>query len=351
MRRKKVLVDIYLAKNLGDDLFLDHLSQSFPDTDFVPFHPGKNYSLFFEQYDNIQQFPYTLIDKIAARFGRNKLTDYKTLSQNHDALLFLGGGIFREESYWKEVFDYRINIVKAFQSQGKKVYFSGCNFGPYQSRDFVAAHEQLFKSTDKIVFRDQKSYQLFAHLNQVFYAPDLLWSFDLPTVQKEEKLLGISVVDPRHKAGYEDTYEDYILAHQALCKEYHEKGYRVMLFSFCEAEGDLAIAQKIASASTAVEIVNYESNIPSYLQEIGKCSMFIAARFHAVIMAMKFGIPVVPVIYSDKTENLLIDLNCTTPFVFLDTIDQLNNAEFFTLTKLQLDQLHFESQRHFDLIF
>src|SRR5699024_7837576 len=101
MDRKKILVDIYLAQNLGDDMFLDHLAQTFPEIDFVPFHPGKNYSSFFKNYSNIKQFPYTLFDKVFARIGFDKLTDYKRLSQAFDGMLFLGGGIFREESYWK----------------------------------------------------------------------------------------------------------------------------------------------------------------------------------------------------------------------------------------------------------
>lgn len=351
MDRKKILVDIYLAKNLGDDLFLDHLANSFPEIDFVPFHPGKNYTSFFENYKNIKQFSYSFFDKIAARVGYNKLTDYKRLSKTYDGLLFLGGGIFREESYWKDLYKYRTQITDAFKSQGKRVYFSGCSFGPYHSSEFIEAHNQLFQKVDKLIFRDRKSYNLFSQLENVSYAPDLLWSYKLPQKEKANYVMGISVIDPRHKEKFEHTYEEYIKAHRRFCEKYIKAGFQIKLFSFCEAEGDLAVAQEIAEGFTSVEIHNYTNDVSSYLHEIAKCSFFVAARFHAVIMAFKYQIPVLPVIYGDKTENLLTDLNYDPPFVKLDSISNLLEAEFLTLTQDSIQSLEQESKKHFDLNF
>lgn len=351
MVRKKILVDIYLAHNLGDDMFLDHLSHSFPDIDFVPFHPGKNYLSFFKQYPNVLQFQYTFLDKIFSRFGKNMLTDYKRMSDDFDGLLFLGGGIFREESYWKEVYEYRTQISEAFKNKGKKVFFVGCNFGPYSSKEFLEAHKDLFRKIDQIIFRDQKSFQLFSDLSNVSYAPDVLWSYDLPAVQKEEKILGISVIDPRHKEQYKNTYSDYIEAHKKICEKYIHEGYKIILFSFCEKEGDLEIAKEIAKDFSSIEIQNYTQDINSYLKMIGSCSHFIAARFHAVIIALKYDVPVIPIIYGDKTENLLKDLNFEQIFIYLDTINQITKAEYGTISSEEIESNAIESKKHFQLEF
>ena len=351
MDRKKILVDIYLAQNLGDDLFLDHLAHAFPSVDFVPFHPGKNYTSFFNAYPNIHQFPYTTLDKIKTRLGKNKLTDYVQFSKTYDGLLFLGGGIFREESYWRELYDYRSQITNAFNSQKKPVFFSGCSFGPYQSSEFVDAHKLLFQKVDKLIFRDRKSYSLFSQLENIFYAPDLLWSYKLPKKEEANYVMGISVIDPRHKENFQNTYENYIKAHKLLCKKYIKAGFQIKLFSFCESEGDLEVAKEIAKGLSYVEIYNYNDNIHTYLQEIAKCSFFVAARFHAVIIAFKYQIPVLPVIYGDKTENLLKDLNYDPPFVKLDSISNLLEAEFLTLTQDSIHSLEQESKEHFNLDF
>lgn len=349
MARKKILVDIYLAKNLGDDLFLDHLSHSFPHIDFVPFYPGKNYASFFEHYENIQQFSYTIVDKIAARLGMNKLTDFEGLSKTYDGLLFLGGGIFREESYWKELYEYRTKIIEAFKYQGKKIFFSGCNFGPFQTANFANAHYVLFQKVNQLIFRDKKSYGLFSHLKNIVYAPDLIWSYDLPESNRKEKVLGISVIDPQHKQRGDNTYDEYITAHQELCEKYLKEGYQIKLFSFCEAEGDWEIAKKIANSSPEIEILNYTTDITNYLKEIGSCSRFVAARFHAVIIAFKYGIPVVPVVYGDKTENLLTDLGFESPFVDLASIRKVNSTEFLTMSTAPIEQLYKEGKKHFDI--
>lgn len=351
MNRKKILVDIYLAHNLGDDLFLDHLSHFFPDIDFVPFHPGKDYHLFFKNYKNILPFSYTFFDKVKARLGSNKLTDYSELSKEYDGLLFIGGGIFREESYWKELYHYRSQIINAFKAEQKQVFFSGCNFGPFHSEGFVSAYDQLFQKTDQIVFRDQKSYHLFSHLQNVSVAPDLLWSFDLPTAIQQEKIIGISVINPKHKEQYKNTYQNYIEAHRNLCANYIQNGYKIILFSFCEKEGDLAVAQEIAKDFPEIEIQNYATDISSYLMMVGTCSHFIAARFHAVIIAFKYGIPVLPVIYGDKTENLLIDLGFKNPFVYLDTINTIIDSEFLNISTQQKEALYKASNTHFNIRF
>jgi len=351
MDKKRILVDIYLADNLGDDMFLDHLAHSFPTVDFIPFHPSKNYLGFFKKYKNIYQFPYNVLDKVAARFGRSKLTNYSRLSNEFSGLLFLGGGIFREEYYWKELYLYRTEIIEAFRKKGKKVFFIGCNFGPYFSDYFLDAHQSIFEKSTQVKFRDKKSYTLFSSLCNVSYAPDILWSYDLPAQSMKNKTLGISIVDPRHKESNQESYDIYIGAHRSLCEQYLDNDFEIILFSFCEKEGDLKVAQKIAEGMPQIKIRNYTGDIPSYLQEIGSCSNFIAARFHAVIIALKYGIPVLPVIYGDKTENLLRDLNFKEPFIFLNNIEDLMKAPFLEITDCQRDFLRYESKKHFEILF
>ena len=350
---KKYLVDIYLAYNLGDDMFLDHLAASFPNHQFVPFYPGNGYNNFFDQYPNITKFPYSFLDKILSKIAvKNKLSDFDSMADEYDGLIFLGGGIFREESYWKSVFEYRNTITDAFLAKSKEVCFIGCNFGPYQSKEFESAYRALFKKCSSVCFRDQKSYHLFNELDNVSYAPDVLWDYKLPNVNQSAKTIGISIVNPKHKFGLEKYYDDYVLCHQKLIQQYVQKGFNVKLFSFCEAEGDLEVCNEIAKvAPDKIEVFNYNGNINSYLVEFGKCSEIIAARFHAVIIAMKFQIPVLPVIYGDKTRNLLEDLSFENRSIEFDALNILEKGFQNVYVEPKIDKFIRSAHQHFVNIY
>lgn len=349
--RKKILVDIYLAFNLGDDMFLDYLANTYPDVDFVPFHPGNNYDVFFSNYKNVSKFPYSLFDKVKTRLGFSKLTNYDLLSDEFDGLLFLGGGIFREENYWKRVYEYRNGITDKFVNKQKPVWFAGCNFGNFKTEYFLKSYKTLFAKVNKITFRDTVSYSFFKEIPSVDFASDILWSYDLPESKKEEKVLGISVIDPRHKEGLDNKCQNYIEAHKAICQKFLKQGYKVKIFSFCEQEGDKKIAELIAENINEIEIINYSGDIKEFLLKISICSHFVAARFHANIIAMKYKMKFIPIIYGNKTENLLLDLGFHKPFMDLNSVSTLSGSNFLDIDQSKVNELAEDSKKHFAFKF
>ena len=53
MSRRKILVDAYYAKNLGDDLFLKILFDRYSDVDWYLFGADEDYKNIFKEYDNV----------------------------------------------------------------------------------------------------------------------------------------------------------------------------------------------------------------------------------------------------------------------------------------------------------
>ena len=168
---KKVFVDIYLQFNLGDDLFLDILAKKYPNHEFTLNHLGSNYDEFLSKYHNVKRRKYTVFNKIKQRLKISEyISNYEKLAEDHDAMLFIGGSIFREEEYHETLYEERLKIVRAFKKRNKPIFILGANFGPVETESFVNDYREFFKLCDDVCFRDSYSYHLFKDLTNVRYA-------------------------------------------------------------------------------------------------------------------------------------------------------------------------------------
>ena len=325
---KKVFVDIYLQFNLGDDLFLDVLARKYPNCQFTVNYLGGNYDQFISQYNNVNKRKYTILNKIGQRLKiSDSITNYDNVAEEHDALLFIGGSIFREEDYHYSLYQDRLKMVSEFKKRDKPVFILGANFGPYKTDDFFSDYKELFRLCDDVCFRDVYSYELFKDLSQVRYAPDIVFQKNVDeykTVLNKNRV-GFSIIDVRHKQGLENYYDNYIISTVKSIELLVSKGYECCLTSFCEQEGDLKAIHAIKlclspEALKNVSIYNYKGNLKEAMNIIASFNLFIAARFHANIIALLLNIGVMPVIYSQKTTNMLRDINLGDILINMDEL-------------------------------
>lgn len=314
---KKVFVDIYLQFNLGDDLFLDILAKKFPQSEFTINYLGNKYDQFISKYPNVNRRKYTIINKIGQRLKiSDSITNYDKVAGEHDALLFIGGSIFREEDYHRSLYQDRMKMVMEFKKRGKAVFVLGANFGPYNSQEFYKDYKEFFNLCDDVCFRDLYSFNLFKNIPQVRYAPDIVFQLNIneyKTISENNKI-GFSIIDVRHKKGLAKFHHDYINSTIRTIETLVDKGYDCCLMSFCEHEGDLQVINEIKSNLTSetlkkVSVYEYKGNLKEAIFMIASFNVFVAARFHANILAILLGIGVIPIIYSEKTSNMLRDLN------------------------------------------
>lgn len=339
MKVKKVLVDIYLAQNLGDDMFLKYLMMHYPNAEIVLYHPNSSYKYFIDAYPNTKTLPYRFFYKVLSRLKiYNYLQDYNYFASEFDVLLFLGGGIFREESYAKDLLIYRNSIVSAFKKQDKNIFFLGCSFGPYTSESFRLNYTKLFSKCNDVCFRDNYSYQLFSQLSQVRLAPDILWDYPIENKKNNVLTIGYSVIDTLHKKGLEKYRNAYIEATKVSITKAVNTGFEVQLFSFCQSEGDLEIAKLIfnhlpLAIQSKVEIISYSlANFDFVLKTIAGLSMLIAARFHAVLLGLKLTVPTIAINYSNKTQHMLEDINFRGLSLSFDNLEALNSIDYCKYT-------------------
>ena len=68
------------------------------------------------------------------------------------------------------------------------------------------------------------------------------------------------------------------------------------------------------------EIIRY-TDINYMLKNIKRCRAILGIRFHSTILALRMGIPVVPIAYSDKTKNALDEIGYSGKIYDVNNID------------------------------
>lgn len=330
----KIYLDVYLAKNLGDDLFVDVIANEFPNVEFYLNYYGKHYDEFLKKYKNVHRPLYPTYWKILNKMGLyDYINDGLRLSKEYDAYIFMGGSIFREEEqYWKELYNQRLNVLNCFKKLNKPVLVLGSNFGPVHTKQFKELYSTFFNKCDCVSFRDMYSYKLFSYIPSVHYGHDIIFQKKFKQYEKENTI-SYSIVDPNHKENlsqYEEYYIDTII--KSVVQNV-KKGIRCNLLSFCEIEGDLNVCKKVynqipVDCRNMISIHNYNGNIDEFLEIISKSKLIIASRFHANILGILSNTPIIPIVYSEKTTNVLNDLNYLGRIFKINDFDDVLNEEY-----------------------
>lgn len=309
--RHSVFVYAYTNLNVGDDLFLHRLISSYPHIRFVML-VRKPYRQMFSGYPNVTVYE---AEGALLRVGRRLRIEERIrwrIAHECDYAVLIGGSVFKEDSKWKnqhlwyrDLFDH------------DRLFFTGCSWGPSETKRFEENMREILSDMKDVCFRDRSSCDTFSALPNVRYAPDILFGLDWSPYAhiREEKQVMISVIDCRSEsaglAEYAARYNAFIAG---LAQRFAELGYRTVLCSFCEGQGDLAAAEEIRSGLPAgtrekVAIAGYRgTNLEQILQLIAASEYVVATRFHAMILGLLARKKVLPLIYHPKLRNVLTDL-------------------------------------------
>lgn len=309
----KIYLNAYLQKNLGDDLFVHILLNRYPDHQFYSITTDKSYRKMFPNL-------HVLDSKYLVKAIR-KLSLKSLVAAHCDLNLTLGGSVYMEKPGDKN---------RNFSLGKQDHYILGVNFGPYQSQKYFDKIHTLLKDAKDVCFREQYSYDLFRDLPHARVESDIVFSLPLDGIEvREEKHVVFSVISCASKLS--DTFDrQYKKTMADMVDYYGERGYKVTLMSFCAFEGDLAAAKDIAAMTKCpVDIYDYRGNIPEALQLMASAAVIVGSRFHANILGLRMGKPVIPVLYSDKTMHVLEDLG------FEGLIIDIRALENFRLSDLE----------------
>lgn len=271
----------------------------------------------------------------------------KYLAGKFKTVVTIGGSMFME----------RNDSNKDF-SMGKKNnrYILGINFGPYKTEKYYQNIHNMLSKVKDVCFREKYSYDLFKDLPNVRCASDIVFSMNTSDINiTKRKRVIISIISPEYKlnAEYKEQYENVMLQ---LIQMFMKKEYEVMLMSFCKMEHDEEEIQNILNKMDEeqrkkVETYYYNGNIEGAMNVLADSQVIVGGRFHANILGLLLSKSIIPVLYSDKTLNVLKDMNIDAPVI---DIRNLKDFDISSITDADLNKVYnvekekIDAQRHFE---
>lgn len=314
----KAFLYAYDKVNLGDDLFVEALVRRYPDVQFYMWSEPEN-RMVFSNLPNLHiwnpdgRFP-SFLGRLRPSLQARWLAVPKDRS---DCCIYIGGSIFQEYDSWS-------NIVNWWQyhSQRYPFFVLGANFGPWRTEAYRDAMASVFRNLQDICFRDRYSHRLFEDCPRARVAPDILFGQRFPETAPKKQIL-LSVIDCKDGPnGLSDVAERYEACLLDMAADYARHGYEVKLVSFCKAEGDERACLRLQGAlrdrgAECSTLFYTGQNRAELLEEIAASAFIVGTRFHACVLGLAAGKKVLPVIYSDKTKNMLLDIGFPGPVLDL----------------------------------
>lgn len=214
-----------------------------------------------------------------------------------------------------------LRVLKLIKGKSLKIMAIGISIGPFKNNFDRYWCLKLFELMDCIITRDEKSSLM---LNDPKHNVKYKLSYDLALSwyeffpqgalreNREPNLIGIAMTSRGFKLCKQIEHSDdcnVLLDSFTQLKEM-DIVTKVRVYSICDdkTNGDyelsLHIVDRISSLGFSVEIVSYEgTDIEGYLASINECTIMIAARMHAGIMATYNGVPVYQISYAEKISN------------------------------------------------
>lgn len=302
-----VYLKAYLKKNLGDDLFVKIITDRYPNTNFYSFSLNNYSEKCYNSNLKVASGIKIKLEKALQKISRGKYRIERRYIKDTDSTILIGGSMFIQ--YKNFLYS---NMLEHYNN--KKYYIIGTNFGPYNTEEYKKSVKYFLKDAEDVCFRDQYSYECFKELANIRYSPDIVFSMNTDEIMAQEKKeVFISVIDCNKKFSQKETekYEELIIN---IIRLYINKGYKIILGSFCKDENDEIAVKRIVKKCSEnekkyIEKYFYRGNLNEALKKISEAKIIVGTRFHANVVGLLLNKTIIPIIYSNKTKNMLNDIN------------------------------------------
>ena len=330
---KSVLIGYYGGGNYGDELLMEVLSNLFAKAGV------KNLNIMYQTPDTFRKFHHDFGYKLVPSYDKKAL--FATIIKNKN--IVIGGGGLWGLDVNTNIFILSTVLFVSRRILRKKVYLLGVGY--YQSTNrmgHISAY--LAANSANIIFaRDQETLSNFGKYNKhVYMDTDIAWyikDLDLAGYQAEvadiesrvtirpgQKTIFMALrrFNPKFKNNLTELIGEYVES---------QPEYQIIVALMEPEEVDPEGFALIASWKDSypnVQIIDFSYNPLALFIFFGTYSqqlVVIAPQFHLLITAHLNKVPFLPLVYDNKSKELLRNIGYTKTYSVYDL--QLNDIEAF----------------------
>ena len=299
VKEMRIILDAYFDNNFGDDYFISTILRRYPNDIFYSVVNNKVASVWekISAYPNLVMLPSNCELAVGGYF---------------DGYIMVGGDVLPDGVDYS----FRMNMMRNVKQCGGFVAMLG--FSMYQTYGDKTREDlkTMASLADVIVSRDKFSAERFSALvpgANVTASTDMAFTGAYEVCVHGDNILGIA---PRRKLySTEEQHTAYCSAMASVADNWLDKResgtVRFLAFSNGEYDDQVTITdiRSKMKYSEKAEVVSPSDNMDDFLLALKTCDAMIPTRFHALVFALIYGIPFVPVPYETKVTQLLDELN------------------------------------------
>lgn len=219
-------------------------------------------------------------------------------------------------------------LARWYQNRGKPAILLPQMFGPFEKPDIAAAANVLLESAERVFVRDTVSLEVVEGLvgrqEKITLAPDLTLFTKAPG-EKPPAPDPVAYIVPNHQVytkGHFLRGEDYIASLGHVEKQLRKAGYTPRFLLHDGSGKDQAVIEQVLQGRPFADHVTEEADPIRLKATIGRSSLLVASRFHAVAGALSQGVPSLTIGWGHKYEELHRDFG--VPELCLSTREQVD---------------------------
>lgn len=262
-------------------------------------------------------------------------------SLKSDYLIFSAGSIFTIQPFF--IMYVTIYFLKLIRGKSLSVMAVGVSIGPFKNNFARYWCLRSLSLMDQVLLRDKKSSDILKKSNlkiayTLSYDLALSWYETFPELlsvrSNNSCLIGLSLTTRGFGVCAADEHSNIcnsVISAIESVIQYNDKA-ELRIFSVCNdsTDGDLEICKHLAKrlivSGFKAEIMIYDgNNVDEYLSLIYECSLMIASRMHAGILATGASIPVYQISYADKIKAFYE--HCGLSTTYMHSVDNVNKHD------------------------